>query len=132
MNKIKMNIWGRDFDLPVMIKQFKGKEITDIQKDAVEKFTSCEKVVNEAKDDVEKYVIKNGLAALEVSLCLQNIQINRMMRYYTDDKRVLELATIVEKLYDSDDTLGEKYVKAHITTMRGMLRKLKYIGKSIK
>ena len=29
MNKIKMNIWGRDFDLPVMIKQFKGKEITD-------------------------------------------------------------------------------------------------------
>ena len=32
MNKIKMNIWGRDFDLPVMIKQFKGKEITDIQK----------------------------------------------------------------------------------------------------
>ena len=61
MNKIKMNIWGRDFDLPVMIKQFKGKEITDIQKDAVEKFTSCEKVVNEAKNDVEKYVIKNGL-----------------------------------------------------------------------
>lgn len=37
------------------------KEITDIQKDAVEKFTSCEKVVNEAKNDVEKYVIKNGL-----------------------------------------------------------------------
>lgn len=32
MNKIKMNIWGRDFDLPVMIKQFKGKEITDVQK----------------------------------------------------------------------------------------------------
>ena len=61
MNKIKMNIWGRDFDLPVIIKQFKGKEITDIQKDAVEKFTSCEKVVNEAKNDVEKYVIKNGL-----------------------------------------------------------------------
>ena len=53
MNKIKMNIWGRDFDLPVMIKQFKGKEITDIQKDAVEKFTSCEKVVNEAKYHVQ-------------------------------------------------------------------------------
>lgn len=40
---------------------FERKEITDIQKDAVEKFTSCEKVVNEAKNDVEKYVIKNGL-----------------------------------------------------------------------
>ena len=61
MNKIKMNIWGRDFDLPVKIKQYKVKEITDIQKDSVEKFSSCEKVVNEAKNDVEKYVIKNGL-----------------------------------------------------------------------
>lgn len=81
---------------------------------------------------MEKGHLDIMVAALEVSLCLQNIQINRMMRYYTDDKRVLELATIVEKLYDSDDTLGEKYVKAHITTMRGMLRKLKYIGKSIK
>ena len=54
------------------------------------------------------------------------------MREYTDDKRVLELATIVEKLYDRDDMSGEKYVKPDITTMRGMLRKLKYIGKSIK
>ena len=61
MNKIKMNIWGRDFVLPVMIKQFKGKSITDEQKDAVEKFESCEKVVNASKDEVEKYIIKNGL-----------------------------------------------------------------------
>ena len=62
MNKIKMNIWGRDFDLPVMIKQFKGKEITDVQKDAVEKFVTCEKVVNEAKDDMEKYVIPKTIS----------------------------------------------------------------------
>ena len=61
MNKIKMNIWGRDFDLTVMIKQFKGKDITDEQNDAVEKFESSEKMVNAAKDEVEKYIIKNGL-----------------------------------------------------------------------
>lgn len=61
MNKIKMNIWGRDFDLPVMIKQFKGRDITDEQNDAVEKFESSEKMVNAAKDEVEKYIIKNGL-----------------------------------------------------------------------
>lgn len=61
MNKIKMNIWGRDFDLPVMIKKFKGKDITDEQNDAVEKFESSEKMVNAAKDEVEKYIIKNGL-----------------------------------------------------------------------
>ena len=61
MNKVKLNIWGRDFDLPVMIKQFKGKDITDEQKNALESFKTCEKAINAAKDDVEKYILKNGL-----------------------------------------------------------------------
>lgn len=72
------------------------------------------------------------VAALEVSLCLQNIRINKMMKYYTNDKNVLEMATIAEKLYDRDDASGEKYVKDHITTMRRLLRKLKHVEKSIK
>lgn len=61
MNKINMNIWGREFELPVMIKQFKGKEITDTQKDAIDEFESCEKIVNSVKTDVEHYVLENGL-----------------------------------------------------------------------
>lgn len=114
---------GRSFDKPIF-----GGKLQPLHCECIKK--KKDEVLSIS--DMEKGHLDIMVAALEVSLCLQNIQINRMMRYYTDDKRVLELATIVEKLYDSDDTSGEKYVKAHITTMRGMLRKLKYIGKSIK
>lgn len=61
MNKINMTIWGREFELPVMIKQFKGKDITETQKEAADEFESCESVVNAARKDVEQYVLNNGL-----------------------------------------------------------------------
>lgn len=67
MNKVNMNIWGREFELPVMIKQFKGKEITETQKEAIDEFNSCEKLLNSVKGDVEKYVLENGLKATGIS-----------------------------------------------------------------
>lgn len=61
MNKINTEIWGRGFELPVIIKQFKGKEITDIQKEAVDRFEKNLNILNDAKAEVEKYIIDNGL-----------------------------------------------------------------------
>lgn len=61
MIKCNMNIWGRDFELPVIIKQFKGIDITDIQKQAVEKIDDCNIAINQSKDKVEKYILDNGL-----------------------------------------------------------------------
>ena len=61
MNKINTEIWGREFELPVIIKQFKGKEITDIQKEAVDRFEKNLNILNDAKAEVEKYIIDNGL-----------------------------------------------------------------------
>ena len=56
-----MNIWGREFELPVMIKQYDGEEITEIQKEAVEKFQHCEKVINASKYGIDQYILENGL-----------------------------------------------------------------------
>lgn len=67
MNKINMNIWGREFNLPIMVKQFKGKEITDTQKEAIAEFESCEKIVNSVKADVENYILENGLKVTGVN-----------------------------------------------------------------
>lgn len=61
MIKYTMNIWGRKFELPVMIKQYDGEEITEIQKEAVEKFQHCEEVLNASKQSVEQYILENGL-----------------------------------------------------------------------
>ena len=61
MNKVRTQIWGREFELPVIIKQFKGKEITDTQKEAVERLEQNLDIFNLAKDEVEKYIIDSGL-----------------------------------------------------------------------
>lgn len=61
MIKYTMNIWGRKFELPVMIKQYDGEEIIEIQKEAVEKFQHCEEVLNASKQSVEQYILENGL-----------------------------------------------------------------------
>lgn len=61
MNKINTEIWGREFELPVIIKQFKGKEITDTQKEAVHCLEQNLNIFNSAIDEVEKYIIDNGL-----------------------------------------------------------------------
>mgnify|MGYP004495595581 FL=1 len=61
MIKYTMNIWGRKFELPVMIKQYDGEEITEIQKETVEKFQHCEEVLNASKQSIEQYILENGL-----------------------------------------------------------------------
>lgn len=61
MIKYTMNIWGRKFELPVMIKQYDGEEITEIQKESIEKFQHCEEVLNASKQSVEQYILENGL-----------------------------------------------------------------------
>lgn len=61
MIKYTMNIWGREFELPVMIKQYDGEEITEIQKEAVEKFQHCEEVINASKYSIDQYILENGL-----------------------------------------------------------------------
>ncbi|WP_033154917.1 DUF6985 domain-containing protein [Pseudobutyrivibrio ruminis] len=61
MSKIKLNIWGRNFDLPMSVKTFKGKEPTDVQKEAVAKFEANTDMIGTAQNEVEKYILANGL-----------------------------------------------------------------------
>ena len=44
-----------------MIKQYDGEEITEIQKEAVEKFQHCEEVINASKYSIDQYILENGL-----------------------------------------------------------------------
>lgn len=61
MSKMNISIWERDFELPIIIKQFKGKEITDLQRDAVSGLESNKGIVDVAFEDVKAYILKNGL-----------------------------------------------------------------------
>lgn len=48
-----------------------------------------------------------------------------MMKYYTSDIRVLELAKVVEKLYDDSEMVDNQYTLRHIKTLKQLLRNLK-------
>ena len=61
MSKVKTTIWGREFELPVIVKQFKGKDVTEIQEDAVDQLEKNMDIFDSAESEVEKYILKNGL-----------------------------------------------------------------------
>lgn len=58
MNKVKIKLWNRDFELFVSYSCYPGEEITDIQKETVKKFcnnTTCTfDILGELKEYVEK------------------------------------------------------------------------------
>ncbi|WP_458458737.1 DUF6985 domain-containing protein [Pseudobutyrivibrio sp.] len=61
MSKIKLNIWDRNFELPMSVKTFKGKEPTDAQKEAVAKFEANTNMISAVQNEVEKYILAHGL-----------------------------------------------------------------------
>lgn len=61
MSKIKTEIWGREFELPIIVKKFSGEDSTETQKEAVERFKNNLQLINAAKPEVVKYILENGL-----------------------------------------------------------------------
>jgi len=57
MNKVKVNIWGRDFDLPVNYQVFHGEEITDKQKAARQDVHQVDYF--DAQEEIRHYIQKN-------------------------------------------------------------------------
>ena len=61
MSKIKTEIWGREFELPIIVKKFSGENSTETQKEAVERFKNNLQLINDAKPAVVKYILKQTL-----------------------------------------------------------------------
>jgi hypothetical protein len=57
MDKSKITIWGREFNLNICYECYPGETILQGQKEAAEKFLSVIDAVEESKDEVEKYVL---------------------------------------------------------------------------
>ena len=64
MSKCKINIWERNFDLPLMYECYAGEELLESQKEAFAMFEDNEKEVAASLDQVKKYVKKSGDAQL--------------------------------------------------------------------
>ena len=64
---LKVNLWGRDFDLNGVMQCYPGEEPTQTQTEAWNKFISNANLSEETKNPVEKYVLKHGLSDTGVS-----------------------------------------------------------------
>lgn len=59
MNKVKLEIWGREFNLEVFYKNYKGKEITDNQIASFEKFIVADDAIEKSKENLIAYIEEN-------------------------------------------------------------------------
>lgn len=57
MNKINMNIWGRQFALEVVYQIFDQNQVSEIQKGALSVFASKD-ITQEVLEDVKNYVLQ--------------------------------------------------------------------------
>lgn len=68
MNKEKLNLWNRDFELFINYSCYPGEEITDIQTTAAGEFCADTSVALAALDELKAYIEKSsvGLKADEI------------------------------------------------------------------
>lgn len=65
MNKVKVVLWGREFDIAVSYSCYPGEEITQIQKDALTEFCVKENPADSMLNELKQYVIKTADGKLE-------------------------------------------------------------------
>lgn len=59
MSKIKINIWNRDFSLPVVLECYDDEQILASQNEAFDWIKSENEQIEKSLESVERYVIKN-------------------------------------------------------------------------
>lgn len=106
---------GRSFDVPLF-----GGELTPIKCNCSKK----EQGIVMDISNIEKEHLGIMIAAVQVYLCLHTIQINKLMKYYTNDENALELALTVEKLYNKDEWAGTNRVNEKIINLKDILKRL--------
>lgn len=59
MNKVKMRIWGRDFEMDVKYDCYSGEEILDSQKSALEAFLKSDDSIQASLKQVKGYCLEH-------------------------------------------------------------------------
>lgn len=65
MNKKTLTIWNRKFDLEIVFDVFKGEEVTEQQKKALDSFLAKASIVDSCKSMVEDYCVKNSHGSIK-------------------------------------------------------------------
>ncbi len=80
MNKIKINIWNRNFTLPISLECYDGEQVLPSQSEADEWIKSNDKEIEKSLKQVEQYILEND------SDKLIEKQVNNIFKYVKPKK----------------------------------------------
>lgn len=60
MNKCKMKLWGRDFELEIQYDCYSNEEVNSKQEEALDEFIKADEAVQNSKRILERYVLDNN------------------------------------------------------------------------
>lgn len=106
MNKEKLSLWNREFELYISYSCYPGEEITDIQKSAAQEFCDDTSVAVAALDEVKKYVEKTsdtGVKANEIENVFKFVMPKSIFVPRTDSKIV---AIICNYKFDKENGIA--------------------------
>lgn len=72
MNKVKMVLWGREFDIAVSYSCYPGEEVTQVQKDAFANFCAMKCPMDSMLVELKKYVYNTSDGRLD-GINIENI-----------------------------------------------------------
>ena len=67
MNKEKLNLWNREFELFISYSCYPGEEVTEIQTDAAKEFCEDTSIALSALDELKRYIEKSSDMAVRAS-----------------------------------------------------------------
>ena len=77
MNKEKLNLWNREFELFISYSCYPGEEVTEIQTDAAKEFCEDTSIALSALDELKRYIEKSSNMAVRAS------EIDNIFKYAT-------------------------------------------------
>lgn len=102
MNKVRINLWNREFELVVSFSCYPGECITDMQKDAIMDFCKHTTGIEDALDELKNYVEKtldSAVRAVEIDNIFKYIMPKSIFVPRTEQK---EVAIICNYKYDME------------------------------
>ena len=104
MSKVKMEIWGREFNLEVFYKNYKGKDITENQKISYEMFINAEEAIEKSKEELICYIESNYEEAGKIENIFKYV-IPRMI-YVARDETPRKCALLCDFKFDIEHGLA--------------------------
>jgi hypothetical protein len=57
MNKQKLNVWGREFELEIVFDCYEGEEVLNSQKETLQRFLEIPALIAESESKVKRYCL---------------------------------------------------------------------------